>query len=356
MGKSTLLILNSILLICCSLILIGCPNYTKIANFTQHDLSRTKNHNITLLVVKKDSTYKNDILNGEEVTKQSGKKLADDENGEEKLSEEEIDKLKKVLLSKQALVESFESCGVEETPAKPTNEKLAAEVVILPIVAAVGKLVINNYIDDITYKAEALVKGAKKGYAVTNFMSNDDLKNVNCLMIARNSDLKKEIKGHMNYGSDYDMLVMLKKEEVGESGFYLRPLYAEIDNSVAITDVNDPTIDLTLGLSSKTFGSQQSKIPGLFSLGEAVMTIPNMSFEYDKKSKTKRFKDMNNLIKIKSEMVPYAAKGDDRISLTVSVVETGNVGFSFEQAKTELQAIKDALGPAVETSINAFAE
>ncbi|MEK7760199.1 MAG: hypothetical protein AAB433_01335 [Nitrospirota bacterium] len=115
----------------------------------------------------------------------------------------------------------------------------------------------------------------------------------------------------------------------------------------------EPFINLSIAISAKALGKQQSGVTSLAAVGEGVFSVPNV--EIGKDGKPYRCKpketDKDELpICPESDLVAYPV-GKGPSSITVSVAETGNVDIDFDQTTEELRAIKEALGPAIKDSL-----
>jgi hypothetical protein len=99
-----------------------------------------------------------------------------------------------------------------------------------------------------------------------------------------------------------------------------------------------------------TFGKQLSGVAGLFPVGEGVFSITNLQIGPDgsKVSPVWCKTDAEKLCP-KSDLVVYP--NENPVSVTFSVTETGKIGYNIDQNIAELNAIKEAIGPAIKDAL-----
>ncbi|MCP3927469.1 MAG: hypothetical protein GY714_33340, partial [Desulfobacterales bacterium] len=203
-------------------------------------------------------------------------------------------------------------------------------------------------------KAKTISDSATAKYSGTQFISFKNFSNYKCIVIARFSELIESELKEKDKPNLIGLLGVLKIINLNDNGMakdkeksvamVMVPYYFELNNSVAKTLKKKPIINLSIGLSIKTIGTQNNKLPGFFSIGVGVVSISNL------KLGSRSIMEQDKLKNIYSDLIPYPNK-NSILSISLSVVETGNIGFDHKKAEAEITAVKEAIGPTVEDTI-----
>jgi hypothetical protein len=234
----------------------------------------------------------------------------------------------------------FESCGVSRSGGAAPPIAAAA----VPILAALGELVVNLYAENQKQRIQDIVDSAQATYGVTTAVSPTDLSNASCLLFVRYAyDFQKNVAT-----PGLVVLSKLSHETVPSAGattvLTFQPIYVRSKTLVAVTRQSDaPTASISIALSVKAVARQGSQVLRLLPTGEGVVTVAKVALNTDRcgSSPCKR-----------SDLIPFPTdKGT--LSVAVSITEQGVTGFNDKAAQAELAAIKDAIGPAVSEAIKA---
>lgn len=210
--------------------------------------------------------------------------------------------------------------------------------IIIPLFAkAMSGLIFDSFMDYQIKKASYLEKAAQKSYSQRIILENGtQLNNYNCAYVARYND-KNPIG-----------LFALLKIKKYKDAITLSPIYVKANNTVVVTKKDNNSsavkINLSFGLSAKTITKKQDGSPALITVGEGVVSVPNV--EIGKNAIL--FEDKNDKNPT-SDLIAYPFS-DNPVSVTFSVEETG-IGVDLDQYQAELKAIKEAMGPVVQTSV-----
>jgi hypothetical protein len=236
-------------------------------------------------------------------------------------------------------------CGYEPPPAQIKGVAPA----LVPLIAAVGQLFFNLYVDGLVKRAEELKAAAQPSPGVVRLaVMGTDFNGASCVLFVR-------------YVTDpaprLGLAVILKLVSVPANtplrkALVLRPVYVRAQDSVAVTAPSktggNAKIAVVAALSVKEVGISTNRIPGVFAGSEGAVRIPDVEIG-DKAparcSSPPRCVDSDILA------FPEAA---NIVSISMSVAEVGDVGFDIDLAMAELKAIKEAIGPAIDTSINTW--
>lgn len=211
--------------------------------------------------------------------------------------------------------------------------------VVIPLVAAIGKLVFDLQMDKSTRELEKLKKAATGTYSQTVVMSADEFNGQSCAIIYRYDEKSKAM--------GFIAVVDINRHA---DAFTIKPVYVKAYNTVAITrkpenDDKQAKINASIGVAVKAIGKDKTGLPILSTLGAGVVTMPNISLME---------KGVNACADpcASSELVPVTS-GSGTVSVTFSVVETGKLGVDFDEEIAERKAIKEAIGPAISAAITA---
>jgi len=243
----------------------------------------------------------------------------------------------------------FKKECIPKTPSDEFILKMAPlDLAISYLVVGAIKMGFDLYMDKKMARLERTKKAAQRPYSANILLPSYKLNNCNCaVFIRKTEEEKKENKQTKGKNGDLGLVVLAKINSLG-NGFSFQPIYVKAYNSIAITNENQklqdnekPHIDLSIGFSVKAIGTQASKLPGLYPVGEAAVSVNELNIGKDSKASTCDGECPA------SDLIPFASDDNSAVSVTMSIVETGDVGINFDQKKAELLAIKEALGPAM---------
>jgi hypothetical protein len=187
---------------------------------------------------------------------------------------------------------------------------------------------------------EALKKAAQVTYSERVIGSQRGLREYGCILLVRRDQTNSP-----------KMVALLHLKGVDVGAFQLEPRYVLAWEAMAVTKENvdqgqKPAINMSFAISVKALGRMQSGVNGFTSVGEGATSVSSL--------------------KIGSAPEPYKCESlqepcptSDLIaypegrpwSVTVGITETGMVGIDFDRVTAELKAIKEALGPALKSSL-----
>lgn len=213
---------------------------------------------------------------------------------------------------------------------------------LVPLVIAGGKLAFDLYTDNLKGKIENLKRSAVRPYDVGLIMARGALDNEACIGIVRKSKDKE----------DFGLVLILKlttwEPQLLARGpkpdaFYLSPVFLWVGNTGAVTakpsgQEKGAQIDMSIAVAVKMI-SRVKDAPALAELGQGVIDLPHVQLEGAPSCIVKRC-DRSSLIPLPD--------GHGSVEIRVGWTEIGDVGFDVDRAAAETEAIKAAIGPAVE--------
>jgi len=346
----------------------GCSTVT-LKNFDKSEYSISSDNVLTVLYSKHE---------GDKVNFVGGTSNNADSDLTLKISNE----LKSSITDKCGVLNDYTGDGRGDS-----DKSLTAALV--PIVAALGKFIFDQSVDNANRELEKIKKAAIRSYSSRSIIPSDLLRDSKCILLVRggpeNINTKVSDKA-INSNIDVNksgMVVLLVKQDYGDA-FTYRPVYVNVKNTVALTKAgtfeknnDDPSkvcqnnknekdkcakASIAVAMSLKAINAQGGPRPKLISFGEAVTSIPSVEMKQDNaNSCVKIINDDEKKIDVEVEichetdLIPYpitkSHHNADFVSLTIAVTETGVVGFDIDQAISENKAIKEALGPAISDSL-----
>lgn len=296
--------------------LTGCT--TTLSNFDKSEISGIKNNKVALALI-------NNELDIETSNEPIGSFVKEDK------------KLKELIKS--------------ECPIPPTTTVMMTTGGI-PIAAALGKYAFDAYIERQIKAAESLKKAALSTYSERAIIDDGNIDGYSCAIIARYNIVDNKKKP--------GLIALIKINHVGGSALTISPRYIKAYNSSAVTkkaatNVHSE-IDLSIAISTKSIGKQQSGVKGLFATGDGVFSIPKIDIGQttnpficpDANDKTQSAKSCPG-----SDLVAYDSSNGP-ISITIAVTETGLIGADIDGNIAELKALKEAIGPAIKGSLQEY--
>jgi len=237
-----------------------------------------------------------------------------------------------------------------------THDKSAVAIAVAaPIITAAGKLAVDWYFEQQKRNVERIIKASEASYSITTLLSPAQLHDTKCILITRS--LKNEGAStntkNVTDTSEEQLVALIRVNDVGsiKAGSDLEtnvltftPTNVKVKSSIAWTrKVEKPTIGISIGISLKAIGKQQSDLMRLLPTGEDAINVGDVFL-----GEGSDYKCGNECRP--SDLLPYPTK-NGKISLTVSIVEKGFTGFDKDEALTEITALKEALGPAFSDAI-----
>lgn len=227
----------------------------------------------------------------------------------------------------------------------------AIAVAITPLLIAGGKMAFNYYMDQKVKELEKIKKGGQDLYSGSAIVTADQFAQCKCAILTRTNTDGKE-----GSSPKIGLIAIVKINKYPENSdikkaLTIQPLYIRAYNSAAYTkkigEKETGAISASIGFAMKTISKPDSKtnLRAISKIGETVVTVTDIQLKRKQDTLT------DEVIYPKSDMMPFPPKEASPISITMSVKETGDVGFDFDQAKAEVEALKSALGPAVESSL-----
>ena len=236
----------------------------------------------------------------------------------------------------------------------------------IPFIAVGGKLLFDLVIEERIRQLKQLKIDSRKAYFAKTTLTSNELGICKCAVMVRHKDEKsvfKRIDKSQNTDPICEKLGLIaivkfvkyetENNKYSEEAFWIEPVYIRACDALAVTaDKKTPQIDLSIGIAIKAIGKKKnSGQPELFTIGEGAVSVKNVEIGIDNNTKPYECRDTCP----QSELIPYpkADKDDALVSVALSVVEAGHVGINFDQRLAETEAIKEALGPAIEESLKA---
>lgn len=229
---------------------------------------------------------------------------------------------------------------------------LEADAALIPLIASTTQLLFDIYMDRKIKALENLKEASQGSYAVQSFIEADKLGKYRCVALLRTStNEKKESKLGLLY-----VAKITPPEVDGATGvrkaFVLQPIFVAAENaSVVAAERKDqkgnqlpPKINVSSALTLNAVGKTETGVPTLNMIGNGSVSVPNINVGSELGI---------SLCKTESEkcptsgLIPYPPADSGVIAITLGMSETGHVGIKIEQRKSELAAIKAALGPAI---------
>ena len=285
------------------------------------------------------------------------------------VNKQQFEDLKKLINDENASTVIGEKCIIIiEEPEQPYDKSAVAIAIAVPLITAGAKLLFDLYMDYEMEKLKDLKKAAQRTYSAKIVLPADKfMKNCNCVILKRYKNDESRAIGMI-------AVVKINKQDKNDS-FTVQPIYVRAYNSLALTaekgskkkeeedswgeesktpEKKKYAINVSIGASVKSIGVNDYKIPGVFSLGEGVVSIPDLLVgNYAK----------NDAVPLcvneecpSSDIIPYPVNPDSTASVSLSITETGDVGIDFDQTEAELKAMKAAIGPALEKSLIKYLE
>ncbi|MFU6384631.1 hypothetical protein ACM78Z_27240 [Pseudomonas aeruginosa] len=226
-------------------------------------------------------------------------------------------------------------------PEGPGIQALSA--VIAPVV---GKLLFDLYMDKQARDLDALKESAEKSYHGRMVLHADSLQRAvsrgRCFVLIRTSDDDKV--------PQFISVLKLERAPLGlipghaVEAFAFRPTYVAARSAVAVTrKAEDARISVSLALSVRGIGRQDNGLPSFAQVGEAATTIPKLPIGRPISPQGASCYAKRCPI---SDPIPLVT-GTSTLVVGIGITEKGDIGVEFDSAKSELSAIKAAMGPVI---------
>lgn len=247
------------------------------------------------------------------------------------------------------------------------------------IVPVIGKYIFDRVVDKTASKLKEISDSSTKSYSAQfNVNSNDFTGAVtknHCLVLTREAE-----------GGDIVFVSVLKLQTVPEKilpkskaeAFNFLPTFVAMKSAAAVTAASEtPTITATFAITVSGIGQQDNGLPAFALIGAATAVVPEVPIGIPGLGKASceardcrtsnpvpldtrgpRYTgwikpDGDILYSPRLNTVPAPAPAsiplneNTVLNIGVSVVETGDVGEPFDEAKDESAAIKAAFGPVI---------
>lgn len=230
--------------------------------------------------------------------------------------------------------------GALSKVCKVSAEKTKALALPPAAFATVGKLLFDLFMDNQVRRAEGLKKAAQGAYSDKLQISGANLQKKNCALAVRYKENDK----------DYGLvaLVELQRQADGRS-FVMQPVFVRAKNAVVVTekpsDGKPAVIGVAIAMSLKGIVRQRTNAPSLQSLGEGVVAVPRLELGPLPPAVT------CPEACTKSDLIPYPERGNEVVSIALSIAEAGKISIDFDQSIAELKAIKEAIGPVIKETL-----
>ena len=339
-----------IIVLICLISLAGCQTF-KVMNCKPHELSVTEGHKTHVFFIFTKSDDKD-----EDAWFKEYDRLSDLANWETIYAKHQ--KLKGIFDEIMLGLGQY----LLDKKRPPTRPGEKAAFAALPILAGASQLLSGFIIDYASSRAQDIIDSSKYPYNDTTFMTAEKFNRCKAIIIIRESKLKKPddrgaFDGEIRQGKESDkeqnnkktigLIAIIKIEKEGDSACYLTPAYVIAYNSAAQTLASNPLININFAVAIKGVISKRYRYRELRLLGQAALTVKNINLA-NVKNNTGSYADMASLKDNKSDLIPLPYNDKSmQLSVSVSVVENGIVGFGLEPANAEIKAIKEAIGGGI---------
>lgn len=215
--------------------------------------------------------------------------------------------------------------------------------VVANVVAASGKLLFERWMEQRSEALEELKQISVRSYSETAIISGSDLKRMSCALVYRYDAKTKDI----------GFIALLKLTNY-EQGVTFTPTFVQASNALAVAkkpkDGSAPAISTSFAIAVKGVGTKQNGLPELDTFGHGVASVGSIYLEDG--TNYQCYENCES-----SDIIPYLPDNNGAVvSVTFSVTEIGDVGFNIDKRIGRIEAIKEALGPAIKSDIDAAFE
>lgn len=228
-----------------------------------------------------------------------------------------------------------------------------ANPILVPLVSAIGARLYDKYQNAKLKKLEQLKKDSRNEYSTTAYLTSTQLKDVKCAILLRYVESGDEINPGLVAIIRFDHKLNAASEP---KAFTIKPVHLDLKNATVKTlspKKHDQVamIDIGIGLSLKAAIDDQTKpSAGILTTASSV-GIDNVKFNSKDRCKLEVKENAKEVGGCKeSDLLPHYS-ADTVVSLTFSVAEVGHVGIDFDTRKAEIEALKEAYGPAISDAI-----
>jgi hypothetical protein len=266
--------------------------------------------------------------------------------------EELVQELARYLATKGDLPNLLGSCGVKVPDTKSGTAAKMDTGSIVSGAITVGAQWLQGRIDRI-------VAGSTASYSAAIIVKPDDLAAAQCLLVTRRLPLSSTSASLSDSTSTptLGMLAILKLDHAGvelastaTKAFRFRPVYLRMLNSVAITrNDSPPVVDVAAALSIHALAEPDQGIERFTNAGQSVVTVPDVVIGPAQADGTAGPAKRCALHFCNASTPVTYPLSRGSLVLTVALGERGVTGFGDkENAKAQVAALKEALGPVVE--------
>lgn len=235
---------------------------------------------------------------------------------------------------------------------KSPDEKVWVAAALVPLITTMAGRIYEKYQDAKLDKLKKLKKESMNEYSKTLYLNSLELKKLKCAILVRYSD-KKDSKEKDNQEIDkglYSVITFDHKINSAKQtkGFTFTPKIFTAQNTTVktLTDKKKPgssKISAAIAVTLKAITQDENKLPAVSPLGAASVGLSKVLLNGSDKC-------LEDAACEESDLIPHI-ETDTVIALSIGVSEVGHVGIDFDKREAEINAIKEAYGPALKESI-----
>jgi hypothetical protein len=249
----------------------------------------------------------------------------------------------KTIAAYPGLQEKLDECTRAEAGAQTLG------VVVLPVI---GKLLFDLYMDKQARDLDALKASAEKSYSARMVIGADVLfagvSRGRCFVLTRtvDKDTVPQFVGVLALERAPRELVVGRPVQA----FTFTPTYVAARSAVAATkNASKPKVSVSFALTVRGIGTQDNGLPTFAQVGEGTYTVSNVQVGTPvspQKAICQPDQDGKGQVCPTSDPIPLVV-GNTTLAVGIGITETGDVGVNFDAAKSELGAVKAAIGPLI---------
>lgn len=217
---------------------------------------------------------------------------------------------------------------------------------LVPFLAELGKYLFDRNQDKKLKSIADLKKASQSSYSGRQILPAGALSNASCLLLTRYSKENKQ--------TNIGLTAVVKLEQIKGKAFTAMPIYLDASNAVVYTkktqgegeEKKAANINVSIGIVLKAIGKQDNGLPALLPVGESATSVANVVLEDNDNNSCDTERACNS-----TDLIAITAAGDEPVSLTMSITETGKTGIDFDQKTAEVTAIKAAFGPVIKDQL-----
>ena len=229
----------------------------------------------------------------------------------------------------------------------PNTIKTWVHPALVPLITTAAGRIFDKVQDAKLDKLKKLKKESMNEYAKTLYVNSIDLKKLKCAVLVRYSNKKdsKEVERGL-----YSVIKFNNKSNAAKQikGFTFTPeIFTAYNTTVkTLTDRKKPAsakISAAIAVTLKAITQDENKLPAVSPLGAASVGFRKVLLNGSDIC-------LEEAACEESDLIPHI-DADTVVALTIGVSEVGYVGIDFDKREAEINAIKEAYGPALKESI-----